>query len=102
MGRIGDKLDITAFRRTPDSTVDAVEALRRRLGGFDKQQVEIWRQMTPARKGELIFQMYKFALETVRARVLQEDPDLSPEVLNWRVIRRMQSNLKLGGPSGSA
>jgi len=65
------------------------EDFRRRLGTLDSQQVAIWRQMTPARKLNLAFQMYDFARRVVWTTERQAAPDASPEELTWRVLRRM-------------
>lgn len=75
---------------------DAVEALRRRLGGLDPRQIAAWREMSPARRLEMAFQAYQFALDTVRLTERRNHPDLSPEELAWRVTRRMQGNPRLG------
>jgi hypothetical protein len=52
--------------------------------------------MNPARRLELVGQMYRFALEAVRTMERRRHPDLSPEELKWRVIRRMHRDLSLG------
>jgi hypothetical protein len=52
--------------------------------------------MTPARRLELAFQAYQFALDVVRLTERQRHPDLPPEELAWRVTRRMQGNPNLG------
>jgi len=52
--------------------------------------------MTPARRLELAFQAYQFALDAVRLTERRRHPDLSPEELDWRVTRRMQGNYQLG------
>jgi hypothetical protein len=75
---------------------DRIEALRRRLGPVDQNQIEVWRSMTPARRLELAFQAYQFALDVVCLTEQQRHPDLSPEELAWRVTRRMQGNHRLG------
>lgn len=80
----------------PTSGEDAVETLHRRLGQLDPRQVAIWRAMSPACRLEIAFQAYQFALEAVRLTEQRSHPDLSPDELAWRVIRRMQGNLKLG------
>ncbi|MEA3341704.1 MAG: hypothetical protein U9R15_17205 [Chloroflexota bacterium] len=67
-----------------------------RLGPRDPRQVAAWRQMTPARRLELAFQAYQFALDAVRLTEQRRHPDLSPEELNWRVTRRMQGDYQLG------
>jgi len=75
---------------------DAVEALRRRLGRLDPRQIAAWREMSPARRLEMAFQAYQFALDTVRLTERRNHPNLSPEELAWRVTRRMQGNPRLG------
>ena len=75
---------------------DAIEALRRRLGRLDPHQIMAWRAMSPARRLELAFQAYQFALDVVRLTERQRHPDLSPGDLAWRVTRRMQGNPRLG------
>lgn len=81
----------------PGSDVDiAVEALHQRQGRPDPRQVAAWRAMSPARRLELAFQAYQFALDTVRLTERRRHPDLTPDELAWRVTRRMQGNPKLG------
>lgn len=77
---------------------DEVERLRlrRRLGAYDPRQVALWRAMSPARRLDLVGQMYHFALETVRTTERQRHPELSPEEFKWRVIRRMHGDRSLG------
>jgi len=75
---------------------DAIEALRRRLGKLDQRQIAAWREMSPARRLELAFQAYQFALDAVRLTEQRSHPDLSPGELAWRVTRRMQGNPRLG------
>jgi len=75
---------------------DIVEALRQRLGGLDPRQIAAWRAMSPARRLELAFQAYQFALNAVRLTERRRHPDLPPEELAWRVTRRMQGNPRLG------
>jgi hypothetical protein len=74
----------------------SVEALRRRLGRLDPHQVAAWRAMSPARRLEIAFQAYQFALDTVRLTERQRHPDLSLDELAWRVTRRMQGDPQLG------
>jgi hypothetical protein len=81
---------------TGTRSYDAIEALRRRLGKLDRRQIMAWRQMSPARRLELAFQAYQFALDVVRLTERQSHPDLSPDELAWRVTRRMQGNPRLG------
>ena len=74
----------------------AARSLDERLGTLDKRQIMIWRAMTPARRLEIAFQAYQFALDVVRLTERRRHPELSPEELAWRVTRRMQGDLKLG------
>ena len=76
-----------------DSTI---EALRLRIGKLDPRQIVAWRAMTPARRLEIAFQAYQFALDAVRLTERRNHPDLSPEELAWRVTRRMQRSQRLG------
>ncbi len=82
--------------RTGQPGDDAVDAVRRRLGGLDQRQIAAWREMSPARRLEMAFQAYQFALDAVRLTERRNHPDLSPEELAWRVTRRMQGNPMLG------
>ena len=75
---------------------DAVEQIHRLLGSLDRRQIAVWRKMSPARRLELAFQAYQFALEVVRLTERHAHPDLSPEALNWRITRRMQGDPCLG------
>lgn len=77
---------------------EEVERVRQRLAPLDPRQVAIWRGMSPARRLELVGQMYRFALEAVRTTERQRHPGLSAEALNWRVVRRMHGDLSLGRP----
>jgi len=75
---------------------DRIENLRRRLGKLDPRQVTAWRAMSPARRLELAFQAYQFALDTLRLTERRRHPDLPPDELAWRITRRMQGDSKLG------
>ena len=75
---------------------ETIAALRLRIGKLDPQQVAAWRAMTPARRLEIAFQAYQFALDTVRLTERRNHPELSPEELAWRVTRRMQGDPRLG------
>ncbi len=75
---------------------DDLESLRRKIGRPDPHQITIWREMSPARRLEIAFQAYQFALDSVRANERQRHPDLSPEDLAWHVTRRMQGDPHLG------
>lgn len=83
---------------THESTnvIASVESLRRRLGQPAPRQIAAWRAMSPARRLEIAFQAYQFALDTVRLTEQQRHPDLSPDELAWRVTRRMQGDPSLG------
>jgi len=65
---------------------------RRRLGSLDPQQVAIWRQMKPAQKLQLLFQLWSFALRVAWTTERQWHPDLSPEDLSRRVWRRIHGS----------
>lgn len=67
-----------------------------RLEPPDRQQMEIWRKMSPAQRLDLVFQAYQFALEMVRVTERQAHPEMSQEELNWRITRRMQGDPNLG------
>jgi len=75
---------------------DTAHSLDERLGILDKRQIMIWRAMTPARRLEIAFQAYQFAIEIVRLTERRRHPELSPEELAWRVTRRMQGDPRLG------
>ena len=64
------------------------ESFRRRLGTLDPRQVAIWRQMTPARKLQLLFQLWYFARKVAWTTERQWHPDLPEEELSRRVWRR--------------
>jgi len=68
---------------------ELAESFRRRLGTLDPQQVAIWRQMMPAKKIRLAFQMYDMARRIIWTTERQAHPDASPQELGWRVLRRM-------------
>ena len=75
---------------------DAVDALNRRLGRLDPQQIAAWRRMSPARRLELAFQAYQFTLDIVRLTERGRHPNLPPDELAWRVTRRMEGDPTLG------
>ena len=80
----------------PLSGDSTIETLRLRIGRLDPRQIAAWRAMTPARRLEIAFQAYQFALDAVRLTERRNHPDVSPEELAWRVTRRMQRNQRLG------
>jgi hypothetical protein len=82
----------------PDVTIseEAIRVLRQRLDRLDRRQIAAWRAMGPARRLEMAFQAYQFALDAVRLTERQRHADLPPDELAWRVARRMQDNPKLG------
>ncbi len=87
------------------STEPSHEEVERQLSNLeplDPRQVAIWKEMTPARRLDLAFQAYHFALEVVRTTERSRHPDLPEEELKWRVIRRMHGDLSLGRPRRSA
>ena len=57
------------------------EDSRRRLGTLDPQQVAIWRQMTPARKLQLLFQLCSFGLKVAWTTERQWHPQQTCEGL---------------------
>ena len=75
---------------------EPIESLLRRLGKPDQRQVQAWRAMTPARRLEIAFQLYQFALEVVRVTERRRYTHLSADELAWRVTRRMQGDPTLG------
>jgi len=75
---------------------DTITQLNNRLGGYDRQQILIWQRMSPAERLAVADQAYHFALEVVRLTERQRHPDLTEEELQWRIIRRMQGNQRLG------
>jgi hypothetical protein len=93
-----EKMDkhVAAGEPTNTPQEDAVEALRRRLGRLDPRQIAAWQAMSPARRLEIAFQAYQFALDAVRLTERQNHPHLSAEELAWRVTRRLQGNYRLG------
>lgn len=74
----------------------SAHALDERLGTLNKRQIMIWRAMIPARKLEIAFQAYQFALDIVRLTERQRHPEISEQELAWRVTRRMQGDPTLG------
>jgi hypothetical protein len=66
------------------------------LDPLDAHQVAAWRTMSPARRLELAFQAYQFALDVLRLTEKKKHPNLAPESLAWRVTRRMQGDPRLG------
>ena len=74
------------------ATLAPAEDFRRLLGTLDPQQVAIWREMTPAQKIKLAFQMYDFVRRVVWTTERQWRPDLSPEELSRRVWRRIHGS----------
>lgn len=87
-----DKGDDVALKSDEAQPIhdDAVEKLRRRIGRLDRKQIEAWRKMTGAQRLDIAFQAYQFALEVVRFTERRLHPDLTPDELNWRIVRRMQ------------
>lgn len=80
----------------PNSNTYSPLDIQKRIGKVDMQQVTVWRQMTPAKRLDIAFQAYQFALDTVRLTECQRVDNISAEVFDWCVTRRMQGNQKLG------
>ena len=53
----------STHERTVAVSDDAVDSLRRRMGTLDPRQIAAWRALSPARRLELAFQAYQFALD---------------------------------------
>lgn len=83
-------------RPTEDALTARTRQALQHLEPLDPMQAAIWRAMSPARRLELAFQAYQFALEAVRATERRAHPELSEEDLNWRITRRMQGDPTLG------
>jgi hypothetical protein len=81
---------------TQDQSAMSSSVGHQQMEPLDPHQVAAWRAMSPARRLELAFQAYQFALDIVRLTEKKAHPDLSPEELAWRVTRRMQGNPRLG------
>jgi hypothetical protein len=81
---------------TQDQSAMPSSVGHQQMGPLDPRQVAAWRAMSPARRLELAFQAYQFALDIVRLTEKNQYPDLSPEELAWCVTRRMQGNPRLG------
>jgi hypothetical protein len=81
---------------------DALERMRRQLRPYGMRQVAIWRRMTPAEHLAIVFQAYHLALQIVRKTEQDLHPELAPEELKWRVIRRMHGDLSLGKDRANA
>ena len=75
---------------------ESTESVLKRLGKPDLLQVQAWRAMSPARRLEIAFQLYQFALEVVRVTERRRYTHLSADELAWRVTRRMQGDPTLG------
>jgi hypothetical protein len=81
--------DVEPTCEKPDQ-IAAVEALRRRLGPLDPRQIAAWRAMSPARRLEMAFQAYQFALDTVRLTERQRHPNLPhPQPLYRRPLHSL-------------
>ena len=71
------------------TTERLAESFRRRLGTLDPQQVAIWREMTPARKLELLFQLWHFARTVAWTTERQWHRGLADHEIARRVWKRM-------------
>jgi hypothetical protein len=76
---------------TPGICVDP-EEMRRRLGTLDPQQVAVWRDMTPARKLQLVFQMWHLARKIAWSTERQWHPELTEAELAPRVWKRFHGS----------
>ena len=76
---------------TPATSKQAKE-MRRRLGRLDPQQVAIWREMTPARKLRLVFQMWHLARKIAWSTERRWHPELTEEELSQRVWKRFHGS----------
>jgi len=76
--------------------LDTVTRSAEDLESPPSEQVAAWRAMSSARRLELAFQAYQFALDAVRLTEQRRHPDLSPNELCWRITRRMQGDPRLG------
>ena len=81
---------------SPAINEEGRKPLRQRLEPLDCRQIAAWQAMEPARRLELAFQAYQFALDAVRLTERQRHADLAPDEFAWRVTRRMQGNPRLG------
>ncbi len=52
-----NQISMSDLSEPTPATLALAEDFRRRLGTLDPQQVAIWREMTPAQKIKLAFQM---------------------------------------------
>jgi hypothetical protein len=66
--------------------------MRRRLGMLDPQQVAIWREMTPARKLQLTFQMWRLARKIAWSTERRCHPEMSEVQLCRRVWKRFHGS----------
>jgi hypothetical protein len=74
------------------SNLEEAECLGRKLGVLDLRQVAIWRRMSPARRLELAFQAYQFALEMVRVTEHRRHPELASDELAWHIVERLHGS----------
>ena len=89
-------------KNAKEVTSDMIELLRQRLGRLDRKQIAAWQQMTPARRLEMAFQAYQFALDAVRLTERRNHPELSEEEMNWRIVQRMQGRqIRKGADHGA-
>ena len=73
-----------------------ITKLSDRIGRYDRRQILIWRQMSLVERLAVADQAYHFALEAVRVTERERFPELPEDEFNWRVVRRMQGDQRLG------
>jgi hypothetical protein len=52
-------------------------------------RVQIYRRMTPQQRIEIAAQLFEEGASIVRSSILDRDPDISPEELEYQVRRRV-------------
>jgi hypothetical protein len=93
IGRTVERLHEGATTKKPAPVMsEQVEEMRRRLGTLDPQQVAIWREMTPARKLQLVFQMWHLARKVAWSTERRWHPDLTEAELSQRVWKRFHGS----------
>ena len=52
-------------------------------------RVTLYRRMTPEERILLAAQMFEDGVDIVRSSILDQEPDISPEELHWRIRERV-------------
>ena len=52
-------------------------------------RVALYRRMTPEERILLAAQMFEDGVDIVRSSILDQEPDISPEELHWRIRERV-------------